>query len=595
MYCLRIYGPGSHEVMALGEAMLTAGSDAENEIVLKGPGFPALAFGLSRAEGGYAFASASPLCRALVNGKRCDSILLKPGDRLEAGGSVLILDFAGHPAAGAPCPDSGTAARDVALRAGLSRLCSLVAEERDLKILLDKTMRVLLETFGGDDAFLFTLDPGGKPQVFVSTRPDKDSPSVFSDTVVAKVLREQRGVFIGNALSDPEFSRSGSVVALKLTSILCCPIEAGGKLSGVVYVGCKRPSVSFSEADLRELEIYAMVVGCLINHVGFIALQKKLLDTYRGTGDVTFIASGPAMRRVVDEANAVALGDISVLLQGETGTGKDVVARFIHQSSSRRNKPFLVVNCGTLRGDILSSELFGHKKGAFTGALRDQPGLFLAADGGTLFLDEIGEMDTALQAMLLRALETGMIRPVGQATEIKVDVRILCATNRNLEEMISAGAFRQDLFYRVNQHLICLPPLRERGEDVLLLAHFFLEKAKAQYPGKAVEGFHPDSLFTISRYAWPGNVRELANAVNKAVLFADSPFVSVSLPVRTGGWIGFDEATRRFQKEYLEKVLVICKGNKDKAAETLGMGRSTFFRHLALSDKEANPGDVRSE
>ncbi len=591
MYCLRIFQSGTHQVVTLDYDLLTAGSALENEIVLKDTGQPSLAFRLSRVDGGYSFASTSPQCKAYVNGKRCDSAILKPGDRFEVGTAVFILDFFADPAPLQKYEDSNPAIQKRDLRSGLSHLCAAVAEERDIKILLDKTMHMLLNIFRGDEAFLFTLDARGEPQVFVSSRQEGVPKTLFSDTVVAKVLHQRQGVFIRNAMSHPEFSQSESVMALQLNSVLCCPIAAGGQLTGLVYVGSKRPSVSFSESDLRELEIYAMVAGCLINHVGFIELQRKLLATIRVPGEILFIAASPAMQKVQEEAQMVSTGDISVLLQGETGTGKDVLAKFIHQQSKRREKPFLVVNCGTLRGEILASELFGHRKGSFTGAVRDQPGLFLAANGGTLFLDEIGEMDMALQAMLLRALETGKVRPVGQAEEIKVDVRILCATNRNLEDMIASGAFRPDLYYRINQHLIHLPPLRERGEDVILLAHHFLEKAKGQYPDKAIDGFHPESLFAISRYAWPGNVRELANAVYKAVLFSPSSVIRISIPEKSGPWIGFDEATRRFQEDYLRKALSICGGDKNKTAEMLGMGRSTFFRHLALARNDSSPAD----
>jgi two-component system response regulator GlrR len=330
------------------------------------------------------------------------------------------------------------------------------------------------------------------------------------------------------------------------------------------------------------MEVYALVVGCLINHVGYGEMQSRVLASLIAeSGHPGFIAACPPMQAVVREARAVASGDISVLLEGETGTGKDLLANFIHRSSRRGGKPFLAVNCSTLRGELLASELFGHRKGAFTGALQDQKGIFQSADGGTLFLDEIGEMELPLQAMLLRTLESGMVRPVGQAAEVKVDVRILCATNRKLEAMISEGTFRQDLFYRINQHCISMPPLRDRGEDVLLLAQWYLEKAKGQYPDKKLTGFSAESLFAMARYRWPGNVRELANVVSKAGLFADSPVLNVSFPQSQERWMNMDEATRRFQADYLQKALDLCGGDKDKAAAMLGMGRSTFFRHLA--------------
>lgn len=582
MYCFRIFESSGSRVIPMQEPLLTAGSARENDMVLTGSGIPGLAFRLSETGSGISFASASPQCKASLNGKRTESATLRMGDRLEIGDTVLILD-------GCPSPENGGAAHTGPARdfhAGLTRLCGLVAEERDLKVLLEKTMRMMLEHFRGDEAFVFTLDEAGAATVFVSTRGEADPRPLFSDTIVAKVLREKRGLYVANALSSAEFSRSESITALKLHSVLCCPIIAGGKATGLLYMGSGRPSISFDGKDLREMEIYAMVAGCLIHHVEFISAQKRQLDALRLPSGAGMVAASPVMQPVLKEAVAVAAGDISVLLQGETGTGKDVLAQFIHNQGRRKAKPFLVVNCSTLRGELLASELFGHRKGAFTGALQDQPGLFLAADGGTLFLDEIGEMDLPLQAMLLRTLETGKVRPVGQTAEIATDVRILCATNRDLKDMIAKGTFRQDLYYRINQHAIRLPPLRERGEDILLLARHYLEKAKALYPDKRIEGFHPDSLSAMARYAWPGNIRELANAVNKSVLFADSPAVRLSFGQEQGGWVDFDEATRRFQQDYLLKALEICGGDKEKAAEMLGMGRSTFFRHLAAARGE---------
>lgn len=573
---LRIFHQGRVILFPLREPVLTLGSDGGNDIVLAGGDLPPLAARIRLAEDGYRLESVSAKVKTLRNGKREDAFALAPGDLAELGSARLLVEDDG------PGPAEAERARgDSALSAGLSALCAMVAEEHDLKTLLGKAMRLLLDQLGGDEALLFTVDASGRPEVSVSTRKGGAEP-LFSDTIVERVLRAGKSMVLGNALADPAYARSQSVVELQLRSVLCSPILVAGRVSGLIYLGSSRPNVSYGESALRDLEAYALVVGCLANHIGYIGMQGRILaDLGPEGGGPGFIASCPAMQAVVREARAVAGSDIAVLLQGETGTGKDVLAQFIHRQSRRAGKPFLALNCSTLRGELLASELFGHKKGAFTGALQDQRGIFQAADGGTLFLDEIGEMDLPLQAMLLRTLETGMVRPVGQASEVKVEVRILCATNRNLEERMASGAFRQDLFYRINQHCITLPALRERGDDVLLLAHWFLEKAKPAYPDKALSGFLPESLLAISRYRWPGNVRELANAVAKAALFADSPAVRVSLPQDGERWMDMDEATRRFQVDYLQRALQACGGDKDKAAALLGMGRSTFFRYLA--------------
>ena len=581
--------------MSLREPALTLGSAAENEIVLLDPEVPPLALRMTMAMDGYSVTPANPKAKVEVNGKRLNQALLKAGDILRIGSHRILFDQSDRSDLLDRDPEAGSGAAAVpsaaaATPAGLSKLCALVAEERDLKVLLSKIMRLLLDTMGGKEALLFTLDEAGQPAIAVSTR-EGDARPLFSDTVVEQVLRTRQGLFLSNALADPAYARSQSIFDLKLHSVVCCPIMAAGRISGLIYLGSNLPSVSFGEGDLRELEVYSLVVGCLINHLGYIAMQSKILASLQQEeGRQGVIAVCPPMKKVLEEARAVAAGDIAVLLEGETGTGKDVLAQFIHRMSRRSAKPFLVINCSTLRGELLASELFGHKKGAFTGAIQDQQGFFSAANGGTLFLDEIGEMDLSLQAMLLRTLESGMVRPVGQTSEIRVDVRLLCATNRRLEDMVAMGEFRQDLYYRINQHGIRLPPLRDRGEDIVLLAHHYLEKAKTIYPDKKVTGFHPESLYAMCRYKWPGNVRELANAVNKAVLFADSPVIRLALPEENRDrWIDMEEATRRFQSDYLQKALDLCGGDKEKAAVMLGMGRSTFFRYLSQAKGLAAP------
>jgi transcriptional regulator with GAF, ATPase, and Fis domain len=547
------------------------GRGRENDLVLDDPEVPEIAFSLARVEDGFRVTSAD--ARLRLNGKRCGQGLFRIGDLLEFGPYRAILDLSGPEPAGPSRPD--------AVPPGLSRLCALVAEEHDLRNLLKRILDLLVNTLGGDAASLLTLDPDGKAAVAVSTA-GADPEALLSDTIVGEVLRTRRGLCVPNAFADPGYSKAKSVIDLRLRSVLCAPILSAGRLAGVVYLGSHRPDVSYGEADLRELEVYSLVAGCLINHVDYITLQSKVMASLRDdAGGSGIVAGSAAMVRALEEARAVATGDIAVLLEGETGTGKDVLAQYIHRRSRRASKPFLVVNCATLRGETLASELFGHKRGSFTGALADHPGLFSAAAGGTLFLDEVGEMDLALQSMLLRALETGRVRPVGSTAEVPADVRLICATNRDLEKRVEEGAFRQDLYFRINQHLIKLPPLRDRGGDILLLAQHFLEKAKAEYPQKPIAGFHPESLFAMTRYRWPGNVRELANAVRKAALFADSPVLRVALPENKERWMDLEEATRRFQSQYLQRALELSGGDREKAAGLLGVSRSTFFRYLA--------------
>jgi transcriptional regulator with GAF, ATPase, and Fis domain len=316
--------------------------------------------------------------------------------------------------------------------------------------------------------------------------------------------------------------------------------------------------------------------------VDYISQQResiKRLAATKSEGGIVYQSS--IMKKVLDQVKPIAGSDISILLQGETGTGKDILAAYIHDNSNRAEKPFITINCSSLRGELLESELFGYKKGAFTGAASDRKGLFHAANQGTLFLDEVGEMDLNLQSKLLRVLETGRVRPVGEVKEDKVDVRVLGATNKNLQELVDNGGFREDLFYRLAQVTVTLPPLRERAEDILLLAYFFLEKYKAKYPHKEIKDFHPEALQSMMTHEWPGNVRELLNLIHRSVLSSQTSLVTLDAVSFKQKFASLEEATRRFQRNYISRALAMNRGSKEEAASLLGMSRSTFFRYLS--------------
>jgi transcriptional regulator with GAF, ATPase, and Fis domain len=247
------------------------------------------------------------------------------------------------------------------------------------------------------------------------------------------------------------------------------------------------------------------------------------------------VGSSPALRRVFELLEKVAGSDVSVLIQGETGTGKELVARALHEHGPRKNKPFLAENCAAVPAELLESELFGHKRGSFTGAFADRPGHFAAADGGTVFLDEIGDMPLAMQAKLLRVLQDGEVRPVGSNKVLKVDVRILAASNKDLRAMCRAGTFREDLYFRLAVVTVQLPPLRERKGDVRHLARFFLESVGREM-GRQVE-IAPEALALLERWRWPGNVRELENEIRRAVALTRGRIgpEDLSPPIRAAG------------------------------------------------------------
>jgi two-component system response regulator GlrR len=299
---------------------------------------------------------------------------------------------------------------------------------------------------------------------------------------------------------------------------------------------------------------------------------------------VDMITRSSLMEDLLAQARRVAASDASVCIFGASGTGKELLAKAIHRASPRREAPFVAVNCGAIPEGLLESELFGHKKGSFTGAVADRRGLFQAAQGGTLFLDEIGDMPLPLQVKLLRALEERKIRPVGSHESFDVDVRVIAATHRKLEERIASGEFREDLYYRLNVVKLYIPTLAERREDSPLLANHFLTRLAERYRRNRL-GFSPEAMQLLVSAPWPGNVRQLLNVIEQAVALASTEVIPESL-VRQALDAGdtaltpLDEARRAFERDYLVRILKITGGNVTKAARLAGRNRTEFYRLL---------------
>jgi DNA-binding NtrC family response regulator len=308
------------------------------------------------------------------------------------------------------------------------------------------------------------------------------------------------------------------------------------------------------------------------------------------------IAQDPAMQRLLDSARQIAPTDCNVVLTGESGTGKELLARFIHNHSDRTREAFLAVNCGALHDELLASELFGHERGAFTGAAQQKIGLFEAASGGTLFLDEVAETSPAMQVQLLRVLQEREVLRVGGRKPVPVDVRLIAASNRRLDAAVKRGEMREDLYFRLNVVTLALPPLRERRDDIPLLAYYFL-KRHALAMGKAVEDFEPEVLERLAGYDFPGNVRELSNLVERAVALSRSDHISMAeLPATLRGpaitvlpAAGEPLPTlEQHEAAYIRKVLQRTGGNRTRAAEILGIDRVSLWRKLKRFESEAD-------
>ena len=385
-------------------------------------------------------------------------------------------------------------------------------------------------------------------------------------------------------------------------------LTAFGSLEGAIEA-IKQGAYDYLAKPFKKEEI-KLVVQRSLDHCRLLRENTKFREELKSKDEWSpLVGSSPAMLEVYKLVARVSESRSTVLLQGESGTGKELIARAIHGNSPRREKPFVPVNCGALPDTLLESEMFGYEKGAFTGAVGTKTGLFESANGGTLFLDEVGELGQALQVKLLRVMQDHEVRRVGGTTSLKVDVRIIAATNRDLEQFVKEGKFRDDLFYRLNVVRITLPSLKERQEDIPMLAHHFLQKCAAGAT-TAVRGFHPDTLDCLKRYRWPGNVRELENAIERAVSLSHGPLLTPDdLPaaIRQASnppdqkpdlpetaesvYLTLEEV----EKRHLMRVLKETKGNKVKAAKILGIDRRTLYRMAERFGLDLGPDAEGSE
>lgn len=322
-------------------------------------------------------------------------------------------------------------------------------------------------------------------------------------------------------------------------------------------------------------------------------LDAALASTSRSEGKWrnNIISRSAVMEQLLQEAEQIAGSDVSVLITGASGSGKELLANAIHQASPRKNKQFIAINCGALPEQLLESELFGHTKGAFTGAVSKHEGLFQAANGGTLFLDEIGDMPAPLQVKLLRVLQERQIRPVGSTETISVDVRVISATHRDLEQAMQENQFREDLFYRLNVVNLHLPPLKDRPEDIPPLARYFVEQAAKRHNPR-VKSISSAALQVLAQVSWPGNVRQLENIIEKVTALSTTPVISDAaidraLANQEQVIPNFNDARADFEKRYLSKVLYITEGNVTQAAVIAGRNRTDFYKLLKKHNLEA--------
>jgi len=594
MPSLRIQIPGaSPKVYHLYKKITTIGSDGDCDLVFPDPLLPG-SFAHIHFNGRDYQIQTIEKGDFLINGKKRKKHKLVHQDRLRIGAVDLVFSLFDEQA-----PEENEAAATVPNLDAYEKLYSFSARLMDryeLPVLLDELMDSVIEITNADKGFLILLE-GNELHVKTARNLKKenisDAISQLSDAIVAKVIREKRPVVISDAMNDAEFSSSKSVMSLRVSSVMCVPLIEHGNLIGALYVGNDSVTRIFEKDTLRVLTVFAAQASLILRNallVNDLKLDNRML--HERLEQVRFgeiIGSAPRMQEVFAKVSKVATTDISVLITGETGTGKELIAREIHQRSGRAEGPFVTINCGAIPENLLESELFGHVKGAFTGAVAHKRGKFHAAHKGTLFLDEIGEMPLPLQVKILRALQEKVVIRVGDTRPEEVDIRVVAATNRNIEAEVERGNFREDLYYRLNVVNIHLPPLCERGDDILVIARYFLSRYASEYGGSA-KGFSPNATVAMRKHRWPGNIRELENRIKKAVVLADKSLLGPDdlgltqdiLPAI----LPLADAKEKFQRDYINEVLALNNGNRTKTARELGVDPRTIFRHLEKEDSD---------
>ena len=613
MASLTVRSPdGKVRSVSLLKRITSIGRGPDNDVQLEDPGVPDSALHVTYDGTRYEVGSLGATFH--VNGKKRDAHALSTGDVVRVGGTELTFAREDAPRAPPPPPapprqasrtsnpDShtselpGVPGRELVMLRRLTAFSERLLGLYDVERILEGLMDEAIEVTRADKGFLILME-NGDPRVKVARNVARenieDAVEKLSDSIIAKVVKDQKPLIVADAVDAPEFKASESVVNLRVHSVMCVPLMHKGDLFGVIYVGNDRLLNRFEPKSADMLTIFAAQASLVLHNAMLVndlkldntELRRKLED--QRYGDIVGACQG--MRDVYKRIDKIAPTDISVLITGETGTGKELIAREIHRRSPRLKGPFITINCGAIPENLLESELFGHVKGAFTGAVATKAGKFQAAIGGTLFLDEIGEMPLQLQVKLLRALQEKIVYKVGDNRGEPVDIRVVAATNKVLEEEVKRNAFREDLYYRLNVVTLKLPPLRERGEDVLVLGKFFLSKYSREFNSKA-RGFTPSATVAMRKYGWPGNIRELENRLKKAVVLADKPLLGPDdldlKPENLEPIMPLLQAKEEFQKRYINEVLARNNGNRTKTAKDLGVDPRTIFRHLEKLEAE---------
>jgi transcriptional regulator with GAF, ATPase, and Fis domain len=623
-----ITGPLKGTIVQLQNEELFIGRDPSNQVTINDPLVSRRHCSIRNAAGAVQVADLESLNGTFVNGFPTHEKKLEHGDRIKVGVSqfvfllkdedvmpdVPLTDSPEEPFVTAitvklgqddsvylqpdkivaTLPPGARVARDLAALLRISSAISGIQKAEDLQA---RVLAMIFEVIPAERGAILLV--GHNPDGFVSgTYRERDTdagePFRISRTTARQVLRDGVAVMGNDVLTDQAFKPTESIVASQIRSLLCVPLMVFQTKLGIIYADTTHPGAHFDEHHLHLLTAIASIAAVALEHARYVEWlegeNQRLQEEINIEHDM--VGESGRIKDVLVFIKRVAAVDSNVLICGESGTGKELVARAIHKNSKRVNRPFVAINCAELDENLLKSELFGHERGSFTGATAQKKGKMEIANGGTVFLDEIGELAPPLQAKLLRAIQEREIERVGGTHPIKVDIRIVAATNRNLEEAIRTAMFRQDLFYRLNVVAITMPPLRERREDIPLLATYFVQKYSRE-ANRPVVGISPEAHALLKHYDWPGNVRELENALERAVVLGSSEHIRPedlpeALVERTepsrGEVLRYRDAVNSVKRQIILKAIEQAGGNFTEAAKLLDLHPNYLHRLIRNMD-----------
>lgn len=595
-----IAGKHKGEVFAINEEALVIGRETAANLCIADASVSRRHSKIEKKDDGFVITDLESLNGTFVNDVPVRSRMLEHGDRVRIGDSQFL--FLTHD------DDAMSKSSDVKLDeeqivsgstvqirfdhavylmgrdlSALMKVSTAISSIRTLDDLLERLLELLFEVVPAQRGAILLTDEGSFEAnlVFGLHRVHgKNRAVTVSRTIVQQVLRDGVALLANDGVSEWT-QASDSLISTGAHSVMCVPVILADRKLGVLYLDTTMPRDQFNNEHVKLVVAIGSIAAAAIEN----ARRFEWLETEneRLLSDVNIdhnmVGEGAAMQRVYHFISKVAPTDATVLISGESGTGKELAARAIHRNSKRAQKPFIAVNCAALNESLLESELFGHERGSFTGAFAQKKGRLEIADGGTVFLDEIGELTPPLQVKLLRVLQERQFERVGGTLTINVDLRVIAATNKNLEEAIEAGQFRQDLYYRLNVVSLDMPPLRERREDIMLLANYFADKYGARCNRK-LKGFSPEARTCLMSYDWPGNVRELENTIERAVVLGttewiipeDLPEVLLESKVTVdGAMTTYHEAVVQNKKQIILRALEQAQNNQAEAARLLGI------------------------